>query len=331
MKTVKASAPGSLFFAGEHAVVYGLPAIVTAIGKRTNVTAVQRRDSKIIIKSDAFETAETHIVGQKLVNRKFEKKELEPLLDLCEKCVKKFKLQKGFELDIKSEIMPESGMSSSTAVLCAILKALDGLHDWNIKEEDYFDFLLEFQIKIHGGKASGAELVSSSMGGFNLVQKIQKNGKNALERRNLGKKEFFVVVGNTKIRSATALAVQHVANLKQRKQKYVKECFDNIETIVEAMEKEIAKSTPIQVGKLMTENQKWLEKLGVSHPKLDECIQTALVHGALGAKLSGGGWGGVMFALVEKQTTSKVAKAINELNCNAIVTEIGVEGARIEK
>ncbi|MDO8428698.1 MAG: mevalonate kinase [Candidatus Diapherotrites archaeon] len=331
MKSVKASAPGSLFFAGEHAVVYNLPAIVTAVGKRTYVTATQRLDNKIIIISDSFENAEAQIVGQSLINRKFEKIALEPLLDLCEKCVQEFKLTQGFELNIESEIMPESGMSSSTAVLCAILKALDGLHNWNIREENYFDFLLPFQVKIHGGKASGAELASSSIGGFNLVQKIQIGNTTKLNRTNLGKKEFCIVIGNTKIRSATALAVQHVANLKQRKPKSVEEAFGKIEKIVKEMEKAIAKGNEIKVGELMNENQKWLTVLGVSHPKLDECIQTALAYGALGAKLSGGGWGGCMFALVRKQDQNKIANALKELNCESIVTEIGVEGVRIEK
>ena len=50
----------------------------------------------------------------------------------------------------------------------------------------------------------------------------------------------------------------------------------------------------------------------------------------MGAKLSGAGWGGVMFALVKKEDQEKVAKAIESTGSEAIITEIGVEGVRLE-
>jgi mevalonate kinase len=51
------------------------------------------------------------------------------------------------------------------------------------------------------------------------------------------------------------------------------------------------------VGKLFTENHRLLVRLGVSTPTLDHLVDFAIQHGALGAKLSGAGGGGVVIAL----------------------------------
>lgn len=53
------------------------------------------------------------------------------------------------------------------------------------------------------------------------------------------------------------------------------------------------------IGTRMNEAQEYLRKLGVSHPVLEEMIALALLHGAKGAKLTGGGLGGCMIAYAD--------------------------------
>ena len=331
MKSVKASAPGNLFFSGEHAVVYFYPAIVTSVGKRTFATATERSDNVVEVESAAFGKATAKIQNGKLENRELEKKELGSILDLCEKTIQEFSITNGFSLSIDSQIPVESGMSSSTAVLCACLKAITELFGKSFKEEKYFDFLLPLQVRIHGGKASGTEIYSSTFGGFNRVQKVNEDGKISQKVKNLGKQEFSVVIGNTKVRGPTALVVgSHHPSIIKRFPEMVEGSWKKIEKIVNSMQSSIKKGDSVKVGKLMNNNQKILSKLMVSHPKLDDCINEALKAGALGAKLSGAGWGGVMFALVKKEDQEKVAKAIESTGSEAIITEIGVEGVRLE-
>ena len=332
MKSVKASAPGNLFFAGEHAVVYNYPAIVTSIGKRTFVTASSRDDVVVEIESSAFGVATAKNRNGQLIERSMEKKELNPVMDLCEKVIQDFNISDGFSLKITSEIPVESGMSSSTAVLCASFCAITELFDKHVKPEKYFDYLYPLQVKIHGGKASGSEIYSSSVGGFNRIQKIEENGKIVQKVKPLGKQEFSIVIGNTKVRGPTALTIgSHVPSLQKRNPQLVSDSWRKVEKIVKSMQSAIKKADVMKVGKLMNANQKILSKLMLSHPKLDDCIAEALKAGALGAKLSGGGWGGVMFALVCKEDQEKVAKAIESTGAEAIITEIGGEGVRLEQ
>jgi mevalonate kinase len=65
-----------------------------------------------------------------------------------------------------------------------------------------------------------------------------------------------------------------------------------------------------QLGRLMTRNHGYLRVLTVSSPELDALVQAALDAGALGAKLSGGGRGGNMIALVTAETKAAVRAAL---------------------
>jgi mevalonate kinase len=330
MHSVKASAPGNLFFAGEHAVVYGHPGIITAIGKRTYCTASERNDNKIIIDSKEYGQASGVLKKGKVVSRKG-KEPLMPLMNLIEIVAGKKELTKGFELKIESEIAVESGMSSSTAVLSAMLTSINKLFDLGIKFEEYFEYLYPIQVEIHGGKASGSEIISSSIGGYHRIQKVEKEGKAKLTWKSLGEHEFSVVIGNTLVKAPTMLTVKHhVPSLMKRFPGMVEQAFERIAVICDKMEKALAEEDEELLGVLMNENQRLLAELGISHPKLDDCIKEALKAGALGAKLSGAGWGGVMFALVKKGDEQKVAKAIESTGAEAIITTIGGAGAKCE-
>jgi mevalonate kinase len=63
-----------------------------------------------------------------------------------------------------------------------------------------------------------------------------------------------------------------------------------------------------------------LEKIGVSCPELDRLIEAALRAGALGAKLSGSGGGGIMIALVTPETTMAVAQALRDAGAKFVYT-----------
>ena len=65
-----------------------------------------------------------------------------------------------------------------------------------------------------------------------------------------------------------------------------------------------------ELGSLMAHNQVLLRELGVSSPLLETLIQAALEAGADGAKLSGGGRGGNLIALVQPETEMTVIGAL---------------------
>ncbi len=324
--TVTSSSPGNIFFFGEFAVIYNKPCIIASVDKRTTVTATIRTDDKVIIESTAFGTATANL-SDRLTDYESKAPELYPLLDFISDLVWKLKITQGLTLKITSDIPVNSGMSSSTAVFCSILKALSGISGKNIDNKDHFDWIYPHQVKIHGGKASGSEIISSSVGGFNIVKKKQDK----ITFNSLGTQNFSVVIADTKVSAPTALTVgYHLPSMEARFPSKVKGIFENIEKLTIEAKTAIQNNDLEEIGHLMNENQALLSKLGMSHPKLDDCIYASLAAGALGAKLSGGGWGGIMVALCHPKDQDKVMNALKETGADVIMTKIGVEGAKVE-
>ncbi|MBU4246302.1 MAG: mevalonate kinase [Nanoarchaeota archaeon] len=325
--TIKASAPGNLFFFGEHAAVYGRPAICAAVDRRTYVELAERNDSKILVYSDSFGSGSAQISETGLSNKSFKAPELSTTFDFIDMLAAKFKMARGFELKIRSEVPVNSGMSSSTALLSAIFKAVSGFEGQNIPAEKYFDYLYPIQVKVHGGHASGSEIISSALGGFNKVHKIEAESKTNLKFKHLGVHKFSIIVGNTKVSSPTSLTVgYHIPSLIARNKTFVFSVFDKIAAISEKAEALLTKNDEAKLGKLINKNQELLSSLGLSHPKLDDCIDEARKAGALGAKLSGSGWGGIMFALTKREDAEKVLRAIQTTGADAFKTEVGGSG-----
>lgn len=326
-----ASAPGNLYILGEPGVVYGYPSINASLERRTHTIAKRRKDKKIIVKSEAYGEALAQIQNG-LLNRHLKREELDPILELLDILIRKFKIEGGFELKIRSEIPVESGMSSSSAVLCSVLRAVTKLFGKVIDREEYFDHLYPLQVRIHGGTASGSEIISSSIGGFNKIQKIEENENVRINWRYLGKPRLSIVIGNTMVKAPTYISIgRHLPSFKKRYPDLAKRCFGVIGRLVDLGEKAIQEGNVEELGRLMSKNQEFLSMLMLSHPKLDDCIQEALKAGALGAKLSGSGWGGIMFALVEEGDQEKVAQAIKITGAEIMITEVGVEGVRVDE
>lgn len=322
-----ASAPGNIFFFGEHAAVYGRPAICAAVERRTYVELKKRSDSKILVDSDSFGKGNAELSASKLTDAKFNAPELATTFEFLGMLIAEFKIKSGFELKIASNVPVNSGMSSSTALLSAVFSAFCSFAEKKIMPEKYFDYLYPMQVKIHGGKASGAEIISSALGGFNKIKKVEKNGKTELEWKHLGEHNFSIVIGDTKISSPTAKTVGgHIPKLIAENKNMVFGIFDEIAAISKKAEQALAKGDEITLGKLMNKNQELLSSLGLSHPKLDECINVARKAGALGAKLSGKGWGGIMFALTAPKDADKVLNAIKLTGADAFKTKVGGAG-----
>jgi mevalonate kinase len=78
-----------------------------------------------------------------------------------------------------------------------------------------------------------------------------------------------------------------------------------------------------EVGRLMEENHRLLQEMGVSSPRLDSLVEAARRAGALGAKLSGAGRGGNMIALVDAQASDEVETALLSAGAERVIrTEV---------
>jgi mevalonate kinase len=121
-----------------------------------------------------------------------------------------------------------------------------------------------------------------------------------------------LVIGDTGVRSPTAVAVGDLRKAYELDPSHFEPLFDRIGEIAASARELIEAGKISGLGPLMDENQLLLRELGVSSPELDTLVGAAKSAGALGAKLSGGGRGGNMIALVQPGQQTQVAEALSQ-------------------
>ncbi len=135
---------------------------------------------------------------------------------------------------------------------------------------------------------------------------------------------FTLAIADSGIASPTRIAVGDVRRAWEQEPARFEALFDRVAAAVEAARAAIAAGEPERLGRLMDENHALLQETGVSCPELDALVTAARAAGATGAKLSGGGRGGNMIALVTESTASRVAGALRAAGAvHVIVTKVG--------
>jgi mevalonate kinase len=131
------------------------------------------------------------------------------------------------------------------------------------------------------------------------------------------------VIADTGISAPTKESVGDVRSLWMKDKSRWETVFDQIGDISLRARHAIEVGKPELLGELMNENHALLQKLTVSSPELDGLVDAAREAGAVGAKLSGGGRGGNMIALVEPEKAETVSRSLKEAGAkHIIVTQV---------
>jgi mevalonate kinase len=134
---------------------------------------------------------------------------------------------------------------------------------------------------------------------------------------------FTIVIADTGVPAPTRESVGDVRRLWEADRVRWEGVFDRIGEIVRRARIIIESGTGKELGELMNQNHALLQTLTVSSPELDRLVEAARQAGALGAKLSGGGRGGNLIALVEPELSETVSLAIQEAGAkHTIITQI---------
>jgi len=298
------SAPGKIYLFGEHAVVYGKTAIACAVDLRTRASV--ERSEEVVIRSAIGTTGIDHAVH--------------PYVSKCIEKIRSHAEIGGVEICIESDIPVSAGLGSSAAVTVAVLSALNEEFSAGLGKEQIAALGHEIEREVQG-VASPTDTFVSTMGGIVVIP-----GKKRL--RALG---CHIVIGNTNsgiTEKKTAKLVAGVRELRDKSPGEVMPVIDAIGRIAEAGESLVELRDYISIGRLMNVNHGLLDALGVGTARLDALVYAARYAGAFGAKITGAGGGGCMFALTDDP--EKVAAAIEAAGGTAIVTQVTEDGVRKE-
>ena len=305
----QSSAPGKIILFGEHAVVYGRPALavpVTQVQAEVRVSESER-PGVWINAPDVGLHAELNLLPSDhpvaaVIHNLFFLSRLSPLPNL--------------KIEIASTIPVASGLGSGAAVTVALTRALASHLQTSFSDEEVNAFAYEIE-KIHHGTPSGIDNTVVTYAYPVYFVKGQP-----VEIFKVGA-PFTLVIGNTGISAPTRESVADVRKLWETDQKRWERVFDEVGEISFLARRVIEQGWINMLGELMDENQLLLKEMTVSSPELNRLVDAARRAGALGAKLSGGGRGGNMIALVEPGTAETVSQALKQAGAtNTIITQV---------
>ena len=307
---IKVSTPGKVVLFGEHAVVYGEPAIALAI------------DLTIELEAELSKSSQTLIDGEKPTEHKH-----------------KF-LIKAMEhvgcpgpLDIKtvSHIPPSAGLGSSAAITNVTVGMCHAFKNTFTQENIAKDgFEVEYSVL---GRASPMDTSTTAHGSAvllakekkeNFLWKIEKADK-VWYIHHIDVPEISLVIGNTGLKGDTKSEVNKVYRFYE-KSAFAKDVIKEIGQLTLEGAHALKKKDIVKIGELMDRNQKLLTILGVSTSELEKLINASKPY-SYGAKLTGAGGGGCMLALTDKPDI--VAKKIREKGGEPYIVKIETKGTHL--
>ncbi|GAB4581392.1 MAG: mevalonate kinase [Anaerolineales bacterium] len=309
------SAPGKIILFGEHAVVYGQPAIavpVTHVRAEARIEPARGGDfSQIFAPNIGLDTRVEDLPLSHPLSIA-----LRGVLSACGVAE-----PPPFHLTIQSTIPVAGGMGSGAAVSVAVIRAFSTFLGHPLPDEQVNALAYEVE-KHHHGTPSGIDNTV-----ITYARPVYFVRGHPIETftvpRSQNAAPFTLLIADTGIPSSTAITVGDVRKSWQADPDRYNKIFQWVGNLAMKARRAIESGTPDTLGPLMDENHSQLQQIGVSSPELDRLVDAARASGALGAKLSGGGRGGNMIALVKPETAERVTEALRAAGAvRTIVTEI---------
>ena len=257
-------AHSKIILIGEHAVVYGYPAISLPL-LEVEVTC------RVVPATTPWRLFEEDTLSMAV----YASLEYLNIKDAYIRC------------QIDSAIPEKRGMGSSAAISIAAIRAVFDYYQAELPRD-----VLEILV-------NRAEMIAH-MNPSGLDAKTCLSDQPIRFIKNVGFEELamdlsaYLVIADTGVYGHTREAIQVV----ESKGKEALPFLYALGELTQQAEEAIKARDAVMLGEILTKAHGNLKEIGVSSLEADALVETALQHGALGAKMSGGGLGGCIIALV---------------------------------
>ncbi len=318
-----ASAPGKVILFGEHFVVKGSRSLVTAIPLRVRVIINPTDQEKIIFKSPIAGVHAWINPG----DLSYGDERLAPLAKLLEY----LRSSLGYsifphEVIVESKLPVGAGLGSSASLAAAYALAYTAFHGSPLDRSKLLAVSYEAE-KVAHGNPSGIDNTIAVYGG-SLIYKRGSPPQRISVSLPVG---YKLIVADTGIQRNTRRVVEHVLRVADATWKASKFIYTAADAIIDLALNALKNNDAELLGLLMNLNQGLLNAVGASSKTIEEVLHHMRRGGALGAKLTGAGWGGAVIALVSEENVDNVFNLVKPIVKAVFSVGIGADGVLLEE
>ena len=292
-------AAGKVILLGEHAVVYGRPALAAGLALGLEVQ-VRAGEGAARVESD-----HTELLADERPLRLVE--EAAAALGLA---------PRGFVAQIRSALPPGAGLGSSAALAIAVLRALAEAAGRRLTGDDELALGRRLEAIFHG-HPSGIDPAAAALG--TCFRFVRGEPPTITPLRTVRSLPLVIALGRG-ARSTGAAVIGLRARWEADRARHER-VFDEIATVVDAGARAAECGDLAALGRAFDQNQELLAALGVSAPEVERVAAAAHAAGALGAKLTGGGAGGAVIALATDP--EGLAATLEEQGVETMIVRVG--------
>ncbi len=301
----RGEAPGKIILFGEHAVVYGRPAIAAPVQQVRARAEIWPADACVV---DAVDLNRRIFVARARRN--------DPLALIVRLvCERLHRPLPRWRIRVTSEIPPAAGLGSGAAISTAVVRAMLAGFDEELDNAEVSALVYEVE-KIYHGAPSGIDNTVVAYEQPVWFVRGQPPRPFAVAR------PLHWLIADTGVASPTRIAVGDVRRAWEQDPARFEMLFDAAGDIARQARTAIEKGDVAALGLLMDANQRLLAEMGVSSPELERLMRAARDAGALGAKLSGAGRGGNLIALVHEDQVERVQQALLRAGAVRVIATI---------
>jgi mevalonate kinase len=304
---------GKTILFGEHFVVYGLPSIVSALGACTTA------DVKVVNGNGWT------VNDQRLATPGYKEQKHTEAMQAIANILNYLNVDtenQRIEISFAGDLIAASGVGASAAQCTSLARALSETFNLNLDDEKINEAAYEGE-KAYHGTPSGIDNTAATYGGLIWFVRNLGAGKNTMNLLQSPRK-MLIVIANSGITASTREVVADVKRLREKNPEEIEKIFSEYTKLVEAAKNALLEGDIAIIGDLMNQNHKMLQQITVSGKVNDELVEIALENGAVGAKLTGTGRGGLVIGLAANEEIQKrIVDAIEEKKYSAWGTTIG--------
>lgn len=299
-KTASGTAHGKIILTGEHAVVYGMPAIAMPFPQVRAIVTVEKIADEMMLSSEFYHGPLAQIPEK-----------LQGIVACVNATLKVLnRPQKGLRINLNTSIPIGRGLGSSAAIAVAVVKGVFAFYGQRPTKRELMALVRIAETFSHGNP-SGIDVAAASADSLIWFQK--RKGMKELQIA----RPIYLIVADTGMIADTHQAVSIVREKYKNYPERTKKVVRSLGAISVQARNALASGNVKYLGMLLNAAQGKLEELGVSNLAINQLVHVARKAGALGAKLTGGGLGGCVLAL-----------AINRSQAKAIANHLTKNGAQ---